>query len=283
MSLQIISANERLSEKSGVKMLIAGVYGVGKTSLLRTLDPKTTLFIDGERGDLAVQDVPADAMRPDTWPELKHLAAFIGGPNPAFPADASYSQAHYDAAVEMFGDPKALDKYETIFADSITKISRLALQWATQQPDAFNSQGKPDLRSAYGILGREMVGWITQLQHAKGKHVIFTCAMAQTKDDFGRLSWDLHLEGSMTGKALPGIVDEVISYAILADGEGGTYRAFVTNMDNEYGLPAKDRSGRLEALEPPDLGKLIAKASDEDRRRASLTTTIKKTTTEKAA
>lgn len=276
MTLAIISANERLAEKGGVKMLVAGRYGVGKTSLLRTLNPDTTLFIDGERGDLAVQDVPADAMRPDTWPELKHLAAFIGGPNPAFPQDASYSQSHYDAAVGMFGNPRALDKYETIFADSITKISRLALQWATQQPDAFNRDGKPDLRSAYGILGREMVGWITQLQHVRSKNVIMTCAMEQTKDDFGRLSWDLHLEGAATGKALPGIVDEVISYAILADGEGGTYRAFVTNMDNEYGLPAKDRSGRLEPLEPPDLGALIAKAGDEGRRKAAIETTMKK-------
>lgn len=283
MSLAIISANQRLAEKGGVKMLIAGRYGVGKTSLLRTLDPSSVLFIDGERGDLAVQDVPADAMRPDTWPELKHLAAFIGGPNPAFPAEASYSQAHYEAAVEMLGDPSALVKYETIFADSITKISRLALQWATQQPDAFNRDGKPDLRSAYGILGREMVGWITQLQHAP-RNVIFTCAMEEAKDDFGRKSWELHLEGAATGKALPGIVDEVISYAILSDGEGGTYRAFVTQMDNEWGFPAKDRSGRLDALEPPDLGALIAKASDEKRRKAAMETTMKrKAPIEKAA
>lgn len=275
MTLAIISANERLAERGGAKILIAGKYGIGKTSLLRTLDPKTVLFIDGERGDLAVQDVPADAMRPDTWPELKHLAAFIGGPNPAFPAEASYSQAHYDAAVEMFGDPKALDKYETIFVDSITTISRLALQWSQQQPDAFTKDGRPDPRGAYGILGREMVAWITQLQHVRRKNVVFTCAMDQVKDDFGRLTWELHMEGAATGKALPGIVDEVISYALLSDGDGGSYRAFVTQMDNEFGLPAKDRSGRLDPIEEPHLGKLIAKATDEERRRAAMNTGLK--------
>lgn len=274
MAISIITANQRAAEKGGVKMLVLGPYGIGKTSLLRTLNPDTTLFVDGEAGDLAVQDVPVDAMRPETWPECRHLAAFIGGANPSFPAAATYGQEHYEAAVEMFGSSQALDKYETIFVDSITKVSRLCLQWAQQQPDAFNAQGKPDLRGAYGLLGREMLAWVTQLQHARNKNVIFTCAMEQSKDDFGRLVWEPHLEGAKTGRELPGIVDEVISYTLLDDGEGTAYRAFVTQKDNPFGLPAKDRSGRLEAIEEPNLGKLIAKASDQQRRRADLTTTI---------
>jgi len=275
MAITIITANQRAAEKGGVKALILGPYGIGKTSLLRTLDPKTTLFVDGEAGDLAVQDVPVDAMRPETWPECRHLAAFIGGANPSFPATATYGQEHYEAAVEMFGSPKALDKYDTIFVDSITKVSRLCLQWAQQQPEAFNAQGKPDLRGAYGLLGREMLAWVTQLQHARQKNVIFTCAMEQSKDDFGRLVWEPHLEGAKTGRELPGIVDEVISLVLLDDEDGGQYRAFVTQKDNPYGLPAKDRSGRLDPLEEPNLGKLIAKASDQQRRRADLTTTIR--------
>ncbi len=275
MPISIVTADQRAKEFGGVKMVIFGPYGIGKTSLLRTLDAKSTLFVDGEAGDLAVQDVAVDAMRPTTWPECRHLAAFIGGANPAFPAEATYGQAHYDAAVEMFGKPDALDRYETIFVDSITKISRIALQWAQQQPDAFNAQGKPDLRGAYGILGREMLAWITQLQHARQKNVVFTCAMEQSKDDFGRLVWEPHLEGAKTGRELPGIVDEVISYSLIDFGDGEAVRAFVTQKDNVYGLPAKDRSGRLDPIEPPDLGKLIAKASDQKRRRAALTTTIK--------
>jgi hypothetical protein len=271
--LKIITADERAAERGGVKALILGPYGIGKTSLLRTLDAKTTLFIDGEAGDLAVQDVEADTMRPTTWPECRFIAALVGGPNPAFPETAIYGVQHHQAAVDMFG-ADALAKYETIFVDSITKVSRLALQWAQQQPEAFNQQGKPDLRGAYGLLGREMIAWITQLQHARGLNIIFTCAMEQVKDDFGRLTWEPHLEGSKTGRELPGIVDEVISYALVADGDGGSYRAFITNKDNEFGLPAKDRSGRLEPIEEPHLGKLIAKASDSNRRRAGIKTTI---------
>lgn len=273
MALRIISADERAAETGGVKALILGPYGVGKTSLLRTLDAERTLFVDGEAGDLAVQDVPSDTIRPMTWPDCRDLAAFIGGANPALPDHAPYSQAHFNSVAEGF-DPKMLDRYDTIFVDSVTKLSRLCLQWAQQQPDAFNAQGKPDLRGAYGLLGREMLGWVTQLQHARGKNVIFTCAMEQSKDDFGRLVWDPHIEGSKTGRELPGIVDEVISYILIDFGDGTPVRAFVTNKDNEHGVPAKDRSGRLEPIEEPHLGKLIAKASDQKRRRAGLTTTI---------
>lgn len=273
MALRIISADERASEKSGVKALVLGPYGVGKTSLLRTLDAEKTLFVDGEAGDLAVQDVPADTIRPLTWPDCRDLAAFIGGPNPALPDHAPYSSAHYGSVAAEF-NPSFLDKYDTIFVDSITKLSRLCLQWAQQQPEAFNSQGKQDLRGAYGLLGREMLGFITQLQHTRGKNVIMTCAMEQAKDDYGRLVWEPHIEGSKTGRELPGIVDEVISYILIDFGDGAQTRAFVTNKDNEYSVPAKDRSGRLDPIEEPHLGKLIAKASDQTRGRAGITTAI---------
>jgi hypothetical protein len=273
--LRIISADERMAEQSGVKALVLGPYGIGKTSLLKTLDAKTTLFVDGEAGDLAVQDVEADTIRPLTWPDCRFLAAWIGGPNPAFPDAAAYSAAHYAAACDLLGPPEDLAKYRTVFVDSLTKLSRLCLQWAQQQPEALSEKtGKPDLRGAYGLLGREMLGFATQLQHARGLNVILTCAMEQAKDDFGRLNWDPHIEGSKTGRELPGIVDEVISYTLIDFGDGVPTRAFVTNKDNEYSLPAKDRSGRLDPVEEPHLGKLIAKAGDQERRRAGLTTKI---------
>ena len=42
---------------------------------------------------------------------------------------------------------------------------------------------------------------------------------------------------------------------------GDPYRAFVCQTINEFGLPAKDRSGRLEAVEKPHLGELMKKIS----------------------
>ena len=64
-------------------MLLVGPTGVGKTSLLRGLDPTTTLLVDVEAGDLAVQDVAVDVVRPCTWPEIRSIAVYLAGANPA--------------------------------------------------------------------------------------------------------------------------------------------------------------------------------------------------------
>lgn len=50
-----------------------------------------------------------------------------------------------------------------------------------------------------------------------------------------------------------------MTLAILKAEDGSTYRGFVTRADNPYGYPSKDRSGRLDAVEEPHLGKLIQK------------------------
>ena len=91
--MTIITADQRLAEKRGAKILIVGPTGVGKTSLLRTLDPTRTLFVDIEAGDLSVLDLAVDTIRVDDWGAARDIACRIGGPNPSFPASSCYSSA----------------------------------------------------------------------------------------------------------------------------------------------------------------------------------------------
>ena len=258
--MKIITADERLAQKAGIKGIILGPAGIGKTSLLYTLNPDETLFINAEAGELSVQEWGGDMVRLRTWPEARNLAAVVGGPNPAFPETECYSQKHYDAALEQFGS-NALDKYKTIFVDSITEASRICFAWAKQQPESFNKSGDADTRGTYGLLGREMVAFLKQFQHCPVHNVWLVGLLNEVKDDFGRKSYAMQVEGSKTANEAPGITDQVISMTMITPEEGKPFRAFVTNADNEWGFPAKDRSGRLEAIEKPHLGELMEKIS----------------------
>jgi hypothetical protein len=80
-------------------------------------------------------------------------------------------------------------------------------------------------------------------------------------DDYNRKVFVPQIEGNKTSLELPGIVDEVVTLAEIKADDGSAYRAFVTHTVNPYGFPAKDRSGRLDLLEPPHLGALIAKCA----------------------
>lgn len=260
MTLPIISADERLAEKRGIKGCIFGKSGIGKTSLLWTLPAEDTLFFDLEAGDLAIEGWAGDTIRPRTWQDCRDFAVFIGGPNPALREDQPYSQAHYDAVRERFGDPATLEKYDTVFVDSITVAGRLCFQWCKGQPQAFSDKtGKPDTRGAYGLHGQEMIAWLTHLQHARGKNIWFVGILDEKLDDFNRRFFQPQIEGSKTGLELPGIVDQVITMAELKTEDGTPYRAFICHTLNPHGFPAKDRSGRLELLEEPHLGRLMNK------------------------
>ena len=144
--------------------------------------------------------------------------------------------------------------------DSITVAGRLCLQWSKGQPQAYSEKtGKPDTRGAYGLMGQEMIAWLTHLQHTRNKNVWFVGILDEKLDDFNRRVFSLQIDGSKTGLELPGIVDEVVTLAEMKADDGTPYRAFVCHTLNPWGFPAKDRSGRLDLIEEPHLGRLMEK------------------------
>jgi hypothetical protein len=255
-----ISADERLREERGVKILLLGPPGVGKTSQLRTLDPKSTLFVEIESGDLAVIDVPVDTVRLPDWPAARDVAVRIGGANPSFPPTACYSESHLRGVGGLLPDHQ---RYQTVFIDSVTALARLCFRWCENQPEALSASGKKDIRNAYGLLARELICFLGQMQHARRLNVVMVAILEWVVDERGRGEWGVQLEGAKTGRELPGLIDEVITYQFLQFKDDAPnkppMRGFVCTSPNDWGFPAKDRSGKLQQLEPPDLGKLIAK------------------------
>jgi len=264
------SADQRLAEKGGAKILIIGPSGVGKTSLLRTLRPEqlaTCLFVDIEAGDIAVSDLPVASVRPRTWAECRDLACILGGFNPALPANVAYSEAHFNTVMQN-PELAQLTGYQVLFVDSLTAVGRLCFGWAEQQPEAFTERGRKDLRAIYGLHARSMLGWLNQLQHARMRTVVFVAVLEKNIDELNIASWQPQMEGARTGRELPAILDEIVTMTWVSFGDGKPpARAFVCTNPNQWGYPAKDRSGRLEQIEPPSLGALIEKLTGPGQRK----------------
>jgi hypothetical protein len=252
----IISPKERLTEPRGARILVIGPFGVGKTTQARGLDASSTLVVDIENGTLAIEDFPVPHARPQTWPEIRDLIVRIAGPNRSFAPHEPYSQAHFDRCGGFLPD---IEKYQTVFFDTVTAAARLCFRWASAQPEAFSERtGKPDQRGAYGLHARE---FLLALHHLQGTHhnVILVGALETVTDDYGRTEHRIQAEGQRVPREIAGIVDIVITMTWIDFGDGKPVRAFVCTSPNPWGYPAKDRSGKLEQIEPPDLGALITK------------------------
>ena len=270
MALRIVTADERLSA-AGAKttMTIFGPSGVGKTSLLKTLPAAETLCIDLEAGMKSVQDWPGDSIPIRTFADALDIGCLVGGVSPSADPNGFFSEGHYQHLSQTFPDlVRLIGSKRIIFVDSITDLTRQAMAWAKTRPEAYSEKtGKPDTRGAYGLLAREVIGLLKHLQHAQAKTVIFVGILERVTDDFNRITWQPQMEGGKAARELPGIIDQVITMSLFApEGDGfrheperGEVRRLVCRAGNPFGFPAKDRSGRLDLTEPPDLGALLAK------------------------
>ena len=275
MSLRILTADERLREAQGkTTIALFGPSGSGKTTLVTTMPEKQTVCMDLEAGLKSVQGWKGDSLPIRRFADAVDIACLIGGANPAAQPEEHFSEAHHAHLRTLHPELAArLDTKRIVFVDSITDLTRQAMAWAKTRPEALSERtGKPDTRGAYGLLAREVIGLLKHLQHAPGRTVIFVGILEKVVDDMNRVTFQPQMDGGKVARELPGIVDQVMTLDLFTQEEGpegarswrpdpdkGTSRRLVCRSGNPFGLPAKDRSGRLDLTEPADLGALLTK------------------------
>lgn len=207
---------------NGVKLLVYGNAGVGKTSLIPTLP--TPVVFSAEGGLLSIAD-----------------------------ADVSFVEvSSYDTLMEAYRWVTESDEakhFESIALDSISEIAEVVLN--------HEKKIAKDPRQAYGAMQEQMSDIIRAFRDIPNKHVYFTAKCEKATDETGRILYAPSMPGNKTGQQLPYFFDEVLALRVEKDAEGNAQRALMCDSDGIW--QAKDRSGKLDTWEAPDLGAIIAK------------------------
>jgi phage nucleotide-binding protein len=207
---------------NGVKVLVYGQAGAGKTSLIKSLPSPIVLSAEG--GLLSIQDADLPFIEIASMDDLREAYEWLTSSD----------------------DAKA---YQSVALDSISEIAEVCLN--------HEKKVNKDPRAAYGAMQEQMADIIRAFRDLPGRHVYMSAKLEKTQDEMGRVLYAPSMPGNKTGQALPYFFDEVLALRVEKDGEGATQRALMCDSDGLW--LAKDRSGKLDAWETPDLSAIIAK------------------------
>jgi len=216
MAIQLKSTGELGNQ--GLKVLVYGQAGCGKTTLSKTLPKPVVLSAEGGLLSLKDDNIP--------YVEIK-----------------SMTDLH-----EAYAWLESSDEFESVVLDSISEIAEVVLSHEKK----INKDG----RAAYGEMDVQLSEIIRAFRDLN-MHVLMTAKLEKQQDEMGRMLYFPSLPGNKTAQKLPYFFDEVLALRIEKDEEGKTQRALMCDSDGLW--LAKDRSGKLEAWETPDLGEIIAK------------------------
>jgi phage nucleotide-binding protein len=207
---------------NGVKVLVYGQAGAGKTSLIKTLPSPIVLSAEG--GLLSIQDADLPFIEITSMTELQEAYTWLTSSDEA-------------------------KSYKSVALDSISEIAEVCLN--------TEKKATKDPRQAYGAMQEQMADIIRAFRDLPGRHVYMSAKLEKTQDEMGRVLYSPSMPGNKTGQALPYFFDEVLALRVEKDSDGATQRALMCDSDGLW--LAKDRSGKLDAWEAPDLSAVFAK------------------------
>lgn len=217
------TTTDKAAQLNGVKVLVYGQAGAGKTVLASTAP--APFLISAEGGELSLRTMQIPMVKVTTVEDLRDIYAWC----------------------ERSAEAK---QFQTICIDSLSEIAEVVLNNAKRQVK--------DPRQAYGELIEKMETTIRMFRDLPGRNVYMSAKMEPTKDELtGVVKYGPAMPGSKLGVKLPYFFDQVCRLGINKTPSGESYRFLQTQPDLQY--EAKDRSGVLAAVEPPHLAQLFNK------------------------
>ena len=207
---------------NGIKILVHGQAGIGKTCLCASLPNPIILSV--ESGLLSLADVDIPVIEIKTIDDLAE-------------------------AYDWLAESEEGRQYQSVCLDSVSEIAEVVLS---------NEKGKEKVpRKAYGNMQEIMAELMRNFRDLPGRNVYFSAKQERIQDESGRILYGPSMPGQKLAQQIPYLFDEVFCYQMVKDQNGVPQRILLTQPD---GISvAKDRSGKLDMWEEPNLGAIIDK------------------------
>lgn len=220
-----ITSTKRVAYDSGLKLLVHGPPGAGKTRLCSTTGAlEKTLIISAEGGLLSIKEFDIDVVEVHSVNDLYDVYEFIRG-----------GEHHY----------------EWVCLDSISEIAEVVLQGEKMR--------NRDARRAYGEMADTIFDLIRGFRNLSC-NVLMTAKQGREEID-GRTLHAPMLPGRKLTQNVAYLFDEVFALRVEQNDEGEPVRVLQTGKNRLY--ECKDRSGVLAMFEAADLAYVCAKIRGE--------------------
>lgn len=205
---------------NGIKMMVYGPWGVGKTPLLTTAP--VPVIMSAEKGLLSI--------RKTNTPYIE-----ING---------------YNSLVECYtwaAQSQEARQYYTICLDSLTEIAEVLLS-------ELKRTAKDPRKAFYEVMDKT-VEFTRAMRDLPGRNVVLIAKEEYSKDINGVMLFQPMMPGTKLGQALPYYFDEV--FRMSAANDQAHTRYLCTQPSFQW--QARDRSGMLAEYEQPNLTTVFRK------------------------
>lgn len=215
---------ERLNFEDGVKFLVYGESGSGKTRLCATLS--RPVILSSEHGLRSIREAKLPYIEIDNFEKIGEVYTWLT-------------------------NSKEAANFDCVCIDSISEITEIVL--------ANLKKKAKDPRQAYGEVQDLAMSMIRTFRDLPKKHIYMIAKQERIQDqNSGGLFFGPALTGQKLGTQISYLFDEVFALQVFTDPQTKQeIRALRTRKDLQY--IAKDRSGKLELWENPNLGEIITK------------------------
>ena len=214
--------------QNGIKLLVYGQAGSGKTTLIKSLP--APIILSAEGGLIAIKDADIPYIEISCMDDLREAYLWLK-------------------------DSAEAKSFESVALDSISEVAEVVL---SNELRSTTKDGKiKDGRAAYGDMNNIMSELIRAFRDLPCRHVYMSAKLEKSSDEMGRMLYNPGMPGKSLTQGLPYFFDEILALRVEKDAEGITQRALLCDPDGLW--IAKDRSGKLDVWELPDLGLVINK------------------------